>query len=76
MLQDPLSESDLPNDGTETNSDSAVTILIVDDDMLIRVGLAATLNRIAGMSVIAEAGDGQTAIALAKELRRVLMDAE
>ncbi|WP_084102250.1 response regulator transcription factor [Demequina sp. NBRC 110051] len=51
-------------------------ILIVDDDPLVRMGLRAILTSVDGWEVVAEAGDGEDAIARAFEHRPdvVLMD--
>lgn len=52
------------------------TVLIVDDQVLIRAGLAALLRAAPGIQVIGEAADGAEAIALAASIRPdvVLMD--
>jgi two-component system NarL family response regulator len=39
-----------------------ITILIVDDHPIVREGLAAVINRRADMSVVAEVGDGKSAV--------------
>ncbi|MBB4926567.1 response regulator [Kitasatospora kifunensis] len=51
-------------------------VLVVDDQMLIRVGLAALLRAAPGMQVVGEAADGEQALALAVAERPdiVLMD--
>jgi two-component system response regulator NreC len=46
----------------------ATTILLADDHVIIRDGLRALLRRQSDMEIIAEAGDGDDAIALAEEL--------
>ncbi|MEV6523817.1 response regulator transcription factor [Longispora sp. NPDC051575] len=51
-------------------------VLIVDDEVLIRAGLAALLRAAPGLTVVGEAADGEQAVALAAELEPdvVLMD--
>lgn len=46
-----------------------VRILIADDHEVVRIGLAALLNRQAGFSVVAETASGEEAVRLARELR-------
>ena len=55
---------------------SSIRVLLVDDQQIVRQGLATILRYTPGLDVIAEAGDGEEAIALAQELRPdvVLMD--
>ena len=52
------------------------SVLVVDDQDLIRAGLCTVLARQAGIDVLGEAADGRAAIARARELRPdvVLMD--
>lgn len=47
----------------------AIRILLVDDHHIVRQGLAALLNTVPGFLVIAEASDGEQAIALWREHR-------
>jgi DNA-binding NarL/FixJ family response regulator len=47
----------------------SVRILIADDHELIRKGLAATLNEVAGWNVVAEAENGRRAVELAQSLQ-------
>jgi len=51
-------------------------ILIVDDHQIVRDGLRSSLDGEAGMEVVAETGDGETAARLARQIRPdvVLMD--
>ena len=51
-------------------------ILLVDDHDVVREGLTALLHRAAGMSVVGYAGNGENAVACAKELNPdiVVMD--
>lgn len=53
-----------------------IRILLADDDELIRYGLQAVFQGETGIEVVGEAGDGRTAIALARTLQPdiVLMD--
>jgi len=46
----------------------SIRILLVDDQKILRQGLRTMLERQPGMTVIGEAEDGRTAIALAREL--------
>ncbi|QFZ18429.1 response regulator [Saccharothrix syringae] len=52
------------------------TVLVVDDEVLIRAGLAALLRAAPGLEVVGEAADGHEAVALAAATRPdvVLMD--
>jgi DNA-binding NarL/FixJ family response regulator len=52
------------------------SVLVVDDQVLIRAGLAALIGAAPGLTVVGEASDGRAAIALAEECRPdvVLMD--
>ena len=54
----------------------AIRVLLVDDHELFRAGLRALLVTIEGIEVVAEAGDGRTAISAIEEYRPdvVLMD--
>uniref|UniRef100_UPI00131D1EB7 response regulator n=1 Tax=Streptomyces sp. NRRL S-1448 TaxID=1463883 RepID=UPI00131D1EB7 len=53
-----------------------VRVLLCDDHAVVRAGLLALLSSAPGIEVIAEAGDGEEAVALAAALRPdvVLMD--
>jgi DNA-binding NarL/FixJ family response regulator len=53
-----------------------IRVILVDDHMLVRAGIRALLQQIEGVSVVAEAGDGQEALqAVAQQLPDiVLMD--
>ncbi|WP_328474720.1 response regulator transcription factor [Actinoplanes sp. NBC_00393] len=53
-----------------------IGVLVVDDQILTRAGLAALIRAAPGLDVVGEAADGQQAITLAAELRPevILMD--
>jgi two-component system invasion response regulator UvrY len=53
-----------------------IKILLVDDHQLVRAGLRAILDAAGDMAVVGEAGDGEEALAIAREARPdvVLMD--
>jgi two-component system, NarL family, response regulator LiaR len=54
----------------------AIRVLLVDDHPVVRQGLRALLSTQAGIEVVGEAGDGETAVAAAERLSAdvVLMD--
>src|SRR5690242_5567420 len=58
------------------STERSITVLVVDDQVLIRAGLVALLNAAPGIEVVGEAADGETAVALAARTRPhvVLMD--
>jgi DNA-binding NarL/FixJ family response regulator len=45
------------------------TVLVVDDQFLIRAGLVGLLNAVPGIEVVGEAGDGEEAVVLAARTR-------
>ncbi len=55
---------------------SSIRVLLVDDQQIVRQGLATILRYTPGIEVVGQAGDGQEAIALARDLQPdvVLMD--
>jgi len=60
----------------ESNDSREITCLIVDDHEVVREGLRLSLSRAPHIRVIGEAGDGETAVALAERRRPnvVIMD--
>lgn len=55
-----------------------ITVLIVDDHQVVRAGLRSMIEDEKGITVVGEAGDGEEALAMVKELSPtlVLMDIE
>jgi DNA-binding NarL/FixJ family response regulator len=56
----------------------AIRVLIVDDHVLVRAGIAALLRALDGIEVVGEAGDGTSGVALAARLQPdvVVLDIE
>ena len=52
----------------ELKSTNPIRVVLADDHTLVRAGIRALLERIRGVEVLAEAGDGQEALRLIKEL--------
>ena len=70
-------EATKPTGGAPATSDEpAIRILIADDHEVVRIGLAALLDRQAGFRVVGEAASGTEALRLARALRPdvVVMD--
>ncbi|WP_436701351.1 response regulator [Nocardioides sp. BYT-33-1] len=61
-----------------TVAETQVTVVIVDDDALVRDGIAAILDGQPGIAVIGRGGDGRDAVSLCNELEPdvVLLDIE
>lgn len=59
-----------------TDGTDEVSVVLVDDHRLVRVGLRSLLESTPGFTVVGEAGDGQEALALLEQVRPdvVLMD--
>jgi DNA-binding NarL/FixJ family response regulator/tRNA A-37 threonylcarbamoyl transferase component Bud32 len=55
------------------SSEPIIPILIVDDQMVLRIGLKIVLEGVSGVNVIGEASDGQAAIDLVKRLRPAIV---
>ncbi len=57
-------------------TDEPITVLVADDQQLVRSGFSVMLDGEPGISVVGEAGNGQQAVVMARELRPsiVLMD--
>ncbi len=58
------------------DSDKPISVLLVDDHEMVRIGLAAVLSTEEGIEVVGEAGSGEEGIRLAKEFKPdvILMD--
>lgn len=53
----------------ETNSSQSIRLMVVDDHQIVRQGLVALLNTEPGLSVVAEATNGQQAVELFRQQR-------
>ena len=47
----------------------SIRLVLADDHALVRAGIRALINRLAGMEVVAEAGDGREALRLIEQLQ-------
>ncbi|MGB9673179.1 MAG: response regulator [Anaerolineales bacterium] len=58
------------------NEDQPITVLVVEDHLVVREGLCALINSSPGLKVIGEAADGNEAVIKAKQLNPdvILMD--
>ena len=56
--------------------ETAIRVLVVDDQIIVREGICLLLSQVEGIEVAGEAGDGQQAVVQAAELRPdvILMD--
>jgi DNA-binding NarL/FixJ family response regulator len=63
---------------TQADTDGKVRVLVADDHAAVRRGVAQGIRLEPGMDVVGEAGDGASAVRLAKELDPdiVIMDVE
>src|SRR5207253_9923440 len=61
---------------TSGEADKSITVLIVDDQMLVRAGFRMLIEARAGFAVVGEASDGLEAVTLARQVQPdvVLMD--
>lgn len=61
---------------TPPEAQRPITVLLVDDHAAIRLGMRMVVDTAPGMTVVGEAGDGATAVTMARALRPdvVLMD--
>jgi len=71
-----MTDADRPPDGPHHDAAGPIRLLVVDDQFLVRSGLATLLRAAPGMEVVGEAADGAEAVALAARTRPdvVLMD--
>ncbi|NEB11647.1 response regulator transcription factor [Streptomyces coelicoflavus] len=71
-----MTDADRPPDGPQHDAAGPIRLLVVDDQFLVRSGLATLLRAAPGMEVVGEAADGAEAVALAARTRPdvVLMD--
>ncbi|MBE3000428.1 response regulator transcription factor [Nocardiopsis sp. HNM0947] len=52
----------------ETNGETAIRVLVADDEAMMRAGIRAILTSVPGFEVVGEAADGREAVALVAEL--------
>lgn len=64
-----MPERETLDDAAQEGRRGPIRILIADDHEVVRIGLAALLNRQAGFQVVAEASSGDEAVRLARQLR-------
>ncbi|AXL89468.1 DNA-binding response regulator [Streptomyces sp. CB09001] len=71
-----MTDADRPTDGPHHDAAGPIRLLVVDDQYLVRSGLATLLRAAPGMEVVGEAADGAEAVELAARTRPdvILMD--
>jgi len=78
MTQDmqEMTRTDTSPEQAAATASERLTVMLVDDHFLVRLGIQSVVERQCGHDVIAQAGDGKHAIELARELHPqvVLMD--
>ena len=63
QLAPPIAD-DLPMPSAEATGNDLIRVVLADDHTLLRAGLRALLQRIAGVEVVGEAANGQAALAI------------
>lgn len=59
----------MTDNGVTDNGETPVRVMLVDDQALLRAGIATILGAQAGVVVVGEAGSGREAVAMARTLR-------
>jgi DNA-binding NarL/FixJ family response regulator len=65
----PLKEVNKTDVNESEETDAPIRVVLADDHALVRAGIRALLERITGVEVLAEAGDGKQALELIRTLR-------